>query len=222
MCFRIVHTGRRSDERLSVYVDNVLTFVQTSLLRLNAEQTSFISSFVRRGLGGFLVRNISSFSTSLTKDPGTRRCVEIDRWEGPLGEGKEGRGHRGNLHQRVSHYLYTASLLHTVDMIDIDQWVPLDSRSDSLIPSRVEDGRAQVVHACRIGIRLGLSPEDGTVEDDVGDVIQDVSLDFDEIWFAKDDDFDGFGWVTGRVLDILDLRDDPNEVHISHCLAHER
>jgi hypothetical protein len=58
-----------------------------------------------------------------------------------------------------------------VDVIDVDDGVSPDGLGDALVPSRVDDGRRQVVHPRRVRIRLGLGSEDGRVEDVVGDVL---------------------------------------------------
>ena len=46
-------------------------------------------------------------------------------------------------------------------VVYVDIGVPLDGRSDTLVPSRVEDGRQQFVHASGVWVGLGLSTEHG-------------------------------------------------------------
>lgn len=110
----------------------------------------------------------------------------------------------------------------TVDVIDVNKRIPLDRSSNSLVPSRVEDGRAEIVHTSGIRISLGLSAEDGAVEDDPGDVVQDVGLDLDEVGLAKDDNLDRLSGVSSRVFQVLDFGDDPDQVDVRHSFTHER
>ena len=48
-----------------------------------------------------------------------------------------------------------------IDVVYVYVWVAFDGRSDGLIPSRIKDGRRQVVHASGIWVSLGLDTEDG-------------------------------------------------------------
>jgi hypothetical protein len=77
-----------------------------------------------------------------------------------------------------------------VDVVYVDIRVTVNRRGDSLIPSRVEDSRKQVVYTSGIWVSLGLSTEDGGIQNDVGDIIHDVFLDLDKIRSSEDDDLD--------------------------------
>ena len=109
-----------------------------------------------------------------------------------------------------------------VDVVDVNARESAHGGGDGLVPCRVEDCRAEVVHAGWVGIGLGLRPEHGAVQDDPGNVVQHVRLDLDQVRLAEYDDFDGFGGVARGVLYVLDLGDDPDEVHVRHRLAHQR
>ena len=74
-----------------------------------------------------------------------------------------------------------------VDVVDINVGVTTNGSSDSLVPSRVEDGGGEIVHTGGVRISLGLSTEDGTVEDNIGDVIESVGLDFNQVRFTEND-----------------------------------
>ena len=54
-----------------------------------------------------------------------------------------------------------------------------------------------MVHASRVRVGLSLRTEHRGIRDDIGDVIQHVGLDLNEVWLAKNDDLDGVCGITG-------------------------
>src|SRR6266850_1371908 len=108
-----------------------------------------------------------------------------------------------------------------IDVIDVDVGIATNCRSDRLVPSGVEDSRREVVHASRIRVSLRLCTEYRAIKDDIGNVVQDVGLYFNEVRLAEDNNLDGFRRVTGRVLEIFNLGHDPDKVNVRHCFAHE-
>ena len=72
-----------------------------------------------------------------------------------------------------------------------------------------------------IWVGLGLSMEDGGIQYDVSDIVQDVLLDLDEVRFSKDDDLDRLYWLARGVFEVLDLGNDPNQINVRHRLAHQ-
>jgi hypothetical protein len=108
-----------------------------------------------------------------------------------------------------------------VDVVYVDIRVTVNRRGDSLIPSRVEDSRRQVVHTSGIWVSLGLSTEDGGIQNDVGDIIHDVFLDLDKIRFSEDDDLDRLDRLARGILEILDFRNDPNQIDVRHRFTHQ-
>jgi hypothetical protein len=108
-----------------------------------------------------------------------------------------------------------------VNVVYVDVRVTFDRRGDGLVPSRIKDGRGQVVHASGIWVGLGLSTENGRIQNDVGDIVQDVFLDLNEIRLSEDDDLDWFDRLAGGVFDVLDLGNDPNHINVRHRLAHQ-
>ena len=94
-----------------------------------------------------------------------------------------------------------------VDVVYVNIWVALDRRSDSLIPSRVEDSRRQVVHTSGIWVRLSLRTEDRGIKNDVGNVVQDVLLDLDEIRCSEDDDLDRLDRFARGILEVTKTTD---------------
>ena len=79
----------------------------------------------------------------------------------------------------------------------------------------------QVIHANGIWVGLCLSTEDGGIQDDVGDVVQDVLLDLDETSFSEDDDLYRFNRLSRGIFEVLDLGDDPDHINVRHRLAHQ-
>jgi len=51
-----------------------------------------------------------------------------------------------------------------------------------------------------------LSTEDGGIQNDIGDVVQDVFLDLDEVGLSKDDDLDWLDRLAREIFEILDFR----------------
>ncbi len=86
-----------------------------------------------------------------------------------------------------------------VNVVDIDGRETTDGGSDSLIPGRIKNGGTQVVHASRIRIGLRLSAEYGAIEDDIGDIVQNVGFNFDQIGLAENDDFNRIRRFASRV-----------------------
>ena len=130
----------------------------------------------------------------------------------------EGQTDRDDLGQEVKG---NEGAVVVINMVYVDIRVTVDRRSDSLIPSRVEDSRRQIVHTSGIWVRLGLSTEDGGIQNDVGDVVQDVFLNLDEVGLSEDDDFDRFDRLARGILEILDFRDDPDQIDIRHRFTHQ-
>ncbi|TKW56092.1 hypothetical protein CTA1_8274 [Colletotrichum tanaceti] len=85
----------------------------------------------------------------------------------------------------------------------------------------VVDGALEVVHARGVGLGLCLLPEDGGVEQDVGDVVDHVVLDLDLVLLVHDLDVHARGRVVDGVVDVADAGDDPDEVLVLEGLAHE-
>ena len=108
-----------------------------------------------------------------------------------------------------------------VDMVYVDDRVPANRSSNGLVPGRVEDGRAEIIHARRVRVGLCLCSEDGTIEKNVGDVVEGMGLHFDEVWLAKDNDLDRFSRVASRVFQVLDFGHNPDEIDIGHRFAHK-
>jgi len=74
----------------------------------------------------------------------------------------------------------------------------------------------------RVGHELAiLGTEDRGIWDDVGDVVQHVSLSFDEIRFAETDGLDQIRGVAGWIFEDLDLGNDQNQINVHHRLAHQ-
>ena len=63
--------------------------------------------------------------------------------------------------------------------------------------------------------------EVGGIQDAVGDVVQQVGLDLDEVWLAENDNFDGVRRITSWVFEILDLGNHPDQIDDRHRLAHQ-
>lgn len=80
---------------------------------------------------------------------------------------------------------------------DVDGGVAADGCSDGLIPCRIEDGRTEIIPAGPVWIGLALAAQGETVEDDVGNFIQDVSFDFDRMQLPDDD---GYSRVAIKTL----------------------
>jgi hypothetical protein len=82
-------------------------------------------------------------------------------------------------------------------------------------------------------VGLGLSMEDGGIQDDVGDVVQDVFLDLDEVRLSECNNLDWLDWLAGGIFKVLNLciqiglresliinGNDPDQINIRHRLAH--
>jgi len=130
----------------------------------------------------------------------------------------EGQTDRDDLGQEVKG---NEGAVVVINMAYVDIRITMDRRSNSLIPSRVEDGRRQVIHMSGVWVRFGLSTEDGGIQNDVGDVIQDVLLNLDEVGLSEDDDFDRLDRLARGILEILDFRDDPDQIDIRHRFTHQ-
>jgi len=130
----------------------------------------------------------------------------------------EGQADRDDLGQQVNG---SKSTMVIVDVVYVDIRVTVDRCGNSLIPSRIEDSRRQVVHTSRIRVSLGLSTEDRRIQNDVGDVFQDVFLDLDEVRFSEDDDLDRLDSLARGILEILDFGDDPNQIDVRHRFTHQ-
>ena len=73
----------------------------------------------------------------------------------------------------------------------------------------------------RVRVRVGSCAEDRTVQDNVGDIVQRVGLDFNQVRLAKEDDFGGVARVASGILQIHDLGDSPGKVDVRHGFTHQ-
>ncbi|GKT65804.1 hypothetical protein ColTof3_13143 [Colletotrichum tofieldiae] len=89
------------------------------------------------------------------------------------------------------------------------------------LPSGVVDGTLQVVHTRGVRLRLGLLPEDGSVEQDIGDVVDDVVLNPDLVLLVHNLDVHARRLVVDGVFNVTDAGHNPNEVLVLERLSHQ-
>jgi hypothetical protein len=88
----------------------------------------------------------------------------------------------------------------TVDVVNVNEWEPLDRRSYSLVPSGVENGRTEIVHTRWIRIGFGLCTEDWTIKDHICNVVDHMIFNFDKVGLPEDNNLDRFRRVTRGVF----------------------
>src|SRR6266702_5206653 len=102
------------------------------------------------------------------------------------------------------------STVVVIDVVDVDVRIASNGCGDRLVPSGVENSRREVVHASRVRVSLRLCAEHRAIEDDVRNIVQDVSLDLNQVRLAENDDLNRFRWLTRRVLEIFDFGNNPD------------
>ena len=94
-----------------------------------------------------------------------------------------------------------------IDVIEIDGKSSHDFRNAG-VPSRIVDCAIEIVHASRIRFRFRLLSEDGRVEQNICDILNNVVLSLDLVHTAQNLDGYTFGWTINGIFDISDAATD--------------
>jgi hypothetical protein len=109
-----------------------------------------------------------------------------------------------------------------VDVVQINI-ESLHSLRDTLVPCGVVDGTADIVHSWRVWVGLVGGTEDGCVEKNKGNVVNDMVAHSDSVKLLEDLDRHGLSTLLldVRVVDAFSRRYDPDEIEMRKCFTHE-